>query len=363
MFVDQAIITIRAGAGGNGCVAFRRELGEPKGGPNGGNGGDGGSVILQAEDGLHTLYDFRGLVLWTAQNGEPGGAKQCTGKNGRDCIIRLPPGTLAYNAKTGDLIHDLKPGERVVVAKGGKGGWGNEHFKSPSNQTPRHADPGEPGEELELRLELKLIADVGFVGKPNAGKSTLLAALTRANPKIADYPFTTLSPQLGITELDPERRLVLADIPGLIEGASDGAGLGHDFLRHIDRTRVIVHLLDLAPADGSDPVENYRVVRHELASHSKALGDKPELIVLNKTDLFADDKERKAAIARVCKGLGLVPGRDTVEISGAARKNLRPLLERLWLLVHPEGGKTPGWKSASAAADQPTDQANSPLTK
>ncbi|MBS0196883.1 MAG: GTPase ObgE [Planctomycetes bacterium] len=335
MFVDKAIITVRAGAGGAGAVSFRREKYEPKGGPDGGNGGDGGNVIVQAEEGMSTLYDFRHQRLWAAQNGENGGRKQCSGLAGKDLIIQLPPGTLIFNTVTQQLVHDLKPGDRVVIAKGGKGGWGNEHFKTSTNQTPRSADPGTPGEEFNLRLELKLIADVGIVGKPNAGKSTLLAALTSATPKIANYPFTTLSPQLGVAELDGTRRLVLADIPGLIEGASQGAGLGHDFLRHIERTRILVHLLDLVPEDGSDPAENYRVIRQELAGHSEALAEKREIIVFNKLDLIPDEKERAAAIKKLCRELKLRADKDVLTISGAARMGLKELLERLWKELHP----------------------------
>jgi GTP-binding protein len=234
VFVDHANITIRAGNGGNGAVSFRREKFEPKGGPNGGNGGNGGNVVFVTEDGMTTLYDFRFQRLWAAKDGDAGGRKQCSGLTGEDLIIPVPPGTLIYNRETNELMHDMKPGDTIVVAKGGKGGWGNEHFKSSTYQTPRSAELGEPGQEFNVRLELKLIADVGIVGKPNAGKSTLLAALTAATPKIANYPFTTLSPQLGVAEVDVTRRIVLADIPGLIEGASEGAGLGHEFLRHIE---------------------------------------------------------------------------------------------------------------------------------
>jgi GTP-binding protein len=282
VFVDQAIIQVKAGSGGPGAVSFRREMFEPKGGPNGGDGGKGGDVIVAAEEGMSTLYDFRHQTLWSAPNGESGGRKQCTGAAGKDLIIRLPPGTLLFNAESAELIHDLKPGEQVIVAKGGRGGFGNEHFKSSTNQTPKNATPGEPGEELRLRLELKLIAEVGIVGLPNAGKSTLLAALTAATPKIADYPFTTLSPQLGVATLDGTRRIILADIPGLIEGASQGAGLGHDFLRHIERTKVIVHLLDSRPQDESNPSDNYRLIREELKQYSPELADKPELVVLTR---------------------------------------------------------------------------------
>ncbi len=330
MFVDQAIITVRAGKGGDGHVSFRREKAEPKGGPDGGDGGDGGDVVVLAEDGLSTLYDFKGNPLWFARDGENGGRKQCHGANAPDLTIKLPPGTLLINQASGELVHDLKPGEQVVLARGGKGGFGNEHFKSATNQTPRTASPGRPGEELVVRLELKLIADVGLIGMPNAGKSTLLAALTRATPKIAPYPFTTLSPQLGIAELDATRRIVLADIPGLIEGASRGAGLGLDFLRHVERTRYLVHLLDCAPPDGSDPAANYLAIREELARYSQALADKPELIVLSKTDLLGDEGEVRGAIKDLARRLGVRADRDVIGVSGATREGLGPLLERLW---------------------------------
>lgn len=343
------MIIVRAGKGGDGRVSFRREKFESKGGPDGGNGGDGGSVIIVAEEGMSTLYDFRHQRLWAAQDGEPGGAKQCSGAAGEDLLVRLPPGTMLFDADTGELVHDLKPGERVVVARGGKGGWGNEHFKRSDNQAPRHADPGQPGEERRLRLELKLIAEAGIIGKPNAGKSTLLAALTRANPKIANYPFTTLSPQLGVAELSGERRIIFADVPGLIEGAASGAGLGHEFLRHIERTRVVVHLLDIYPEDESDPAENYRAVRAELAAYSQALADKPELVVLNKADLAPSEADLKARVKALCAALELRADRDVLVISGAARKGLDELLERVWRLLHPQGSKAePGWGKAPA---------------
>lgn len=351
MFVDQAIIKLRAGAGGGGAVAFRREKGEPKGGPHGGDGGTGGSVVLKAEEGMSTLYDFRHQTEFYAQNGESGGKKQCHGADAPDLIIQLPAGTLVYNVDTGDLMHDLKPGESIVIAKGGRGGFGNEHFKSSINQTPKTATPGAPGEAFDVRLELKLIAEVGLIGMPNAGKSTLLAATTRATPKIGNYPFTTLSPQLGIAEVDATRRMVLADIPGLIEGASKGAGLGHEFLRHVERTRMLVHLLDAAPMDGSRPSENYRTIRAELKNYSEALAEKPELIVLNKIDLLSAE-ERDTAIKELAGELGIRADRDILAISGAARENLTVLLERLWASLHPQGGGASGWAVNPAASIQ-----------
>jgi GTP-binding protein len=349
MFVDRALITVQAGDGGNGRVSFRREKYINKGGPNGGNGAKGGDVVLVADEGLSTLYDFKLQPRWEAQRGEDGGIKQQSGKAGEDLIIRLPPGTLVFEGDGETPLIDLKPGDEAIIARGGRGGFGNEHFKSSTNQTPRYAEPGEKGQERRLRLELKLIADVGFVGLPNAGKSTLLAALTRANPKVAAYPFTTLAPQLGIAEVDPSRRLVLADIPGLIEGASQGLGLGHEFLRHVERTRAIVHLLDVTPPDGSDPAQNYETIRAELAAYSPALADKPELICLNKMDLLPDPKAQERAVKKLCADLG-VRRKDVLAISGAARINLADLLERLWTLVHPRGETQDGWKGMAADA-------------
>ncbi len=346
MFVDSALIRVRAGKGGDGAVSFYRGRGLPKGGPDGGDGGRGASIYLHADPGLNTLIDFRGVRDWHADNGEPGRGKQQFGAGADDMTIRIPPGTLVYNDSTGELMADVGPDETVLIAKGGKGGHGNEHFKSSTNQTPRKATRGHPGEEFTLRMELKLIAEVGLVGLPNAGKSTLLKALTRAEPKIADYPFTTLSPQLGIAELDPTRRMVLADIPGLIEGASGGAGLGHDFLRHVERTSVILHLLDCSAPDGSSPAENYRTIRQELAGYSPELAEKPEIIVLSKTDLLPDDDARREAVASLCNELRLGAEQSLLTISSASGSGLDALLDHLWIMLHGVDAKVEGWKPA-----------------
>lgn len=340
VFIDEAVITVKAGDGGKGSVSFRREKYVPKGGPDGGNGGHGGHVIFVADENVNTLLDFRGNPTWKAQPGENGRPKQQSGLAGQDLIIKVPPGTVITDLDTDEILADLAPGEQAVIAKGGRGGWGNEHFKSPTNQAPKTADPGEPGEQRRVRLELKLMADVGLVGLPNAGKSTLLSVLTAARPKIADYPFTTLVPQLGIAELDAKRRLVVADIPGLIEGASQGAGLGHEFLRHIERTRVLVHLLDAAPIDGSTPAANYRMIRAELAGYSPLLAEKEELIVLNKTDLL-DPEEAKSAIPRLRADLQLGRDQEVMAISGATKHGTRDLLEKLWTMLQP---KVDNWK-------------------
>jgi GTP-binding protein len=340
VFIDEAVITVKAGDGGKGCVSFRREKYIPKGGPDGGNGGDGGNVVFVADENVNTLLDFRGTHHWRAQSGEAGRSKQQSGLAGQDLVIKVPPGTMIFDATNDELLADLGHGAQAVIARGGKGGWGNEHFKSSINQAPKTADPGEPGEQKRLRLELKLIADVGLIGMPNAGKSTLLSTLTAARPKIADYPFTTLVPQLGIAELGPERRLVIADIPGLIEGASKGAGLGHEFLRHVERTRVLVHLLDAAPTDGSNPADNYRTIRAELAGYSPMLAEKDELIVLNKIDLLPEG-EVKAAVARLRADLQLGRDDEVLAISGATHAGTRELLETLWSLLRP---KVENWK-------------------
>jgi len=320
---------VKAGDGGAGCVSFRREKYVPKGGPDGGDGGNGGSIIFIADPNKNTLLDFAGKHHWKAKSGQAGMGKKMYGESGDDLLIRVPPGTLVYDTDKQLLLTDLdQPQKQVVIARGGKGGRGNWHFKSSTNQAPRYAEPGTEGEERNLKLELKLIADVGLVGMPNAGKSTLLRAISAARPKVADYPFTTLEPQLGIVELSGDRRIVVADIPGLIEGAQHGAGLGHAFLRHIERTRIIVHLLDVAPMGGSEPAENYRKIRAELEAFSPQLAEKDEIIVANKIDLLTDDGE----LASLCRALS---PREVVPISAATRAGIDSLKQLMWERIHP----------------------------
>lgn len=335
MFVDEAVIQIKAGDGGQGCVSFRREKYIPKGGPDGGDGGHGGSIIFMADTSKDTLLDFSGKHHWNAPKGQPGMGKKMAGLGGEDLIIPVPPGTLIYDAEHNILLADLEtPGKQIVVAKGGKGGRGNWHFKSSTNQAPRYAEPGGEGQQRRLKLELKLIADVGLVGMPNAGKSTLLRAISAARPKVADYPFTTLDPQLGIVELPGYRRIVVADIPGLIEGAQHGAGLGHAFLKHIERTKTIVHLLDMYPMDGSDPVQNYKTIRAELEAFSPILANKREVIAANKMDLAPDDD----ALDRLMSEL---PDEEIFPISGAAHQGIDSLLETLWTALQEEKAASP----------------------
>ena len=298
MFVDEVEIHVRAGDGGRGCVSFRREKFVPRGGPNGGDGGRGGSVILEADEGLGTLLDFRYRRHYAAPRGGHGEGSDRHGANGGDLVLRVPVGTTVRERDTGLLLGDLTAdGERLDIARGGRGGRGNARFATSTHRAPRHAEPGEPGEERGLRLELRLLADVGVVGFPNAGKSTLVARLSAARPKIADYPFTTLVPTLGLVRLDVERSFVIADVPGLIRGAAEGKGLGLRFLRHLERTRVLVHLLDLDPATGRDPVEDWRTIQAELRAYSPELAARPQLVAANKIDLEGAAPRLKRVVA------------------------------------------------------------------
>lgn len=326
MFVDEAKIYVKAGDGGNGCLSFRREKYVPKGGPDGGDGGDGGDVYFEAVKDLDTLLDFAGKHHWIAENGKPGEGANKHGADGEDLIIRVPAGTLVYDTDLDLMIKDMdESGLKVCVCRGGKGGKGNKAFATSTNQTPRTTTPGKKGQERNIRLELKLIADVGLVGLPNAGKSTLISRCSAARPKIADYPFTTLEPVLGIVELSDYRRFVMADIPGLIEGAHNGAGLGYEFLRHIERTTVLAHIIDVMPADGSEPAENYRKIRNELGQYSKALVEKPEIIIANKIDLDPD--------ATAVKHLEEQLGKSIVLISAVTGSGIKELSEVLWQKV------------------------------
>ena len=303
-FVDEAEITVEAGKGGNGCMSFRREKFVAKGGPNGGDGGDGGSVYLVGDSSLNTLVDFRFQPRYSAQNGQGGMSKNCTGRSGDDLVVRVPIGTSIIDADTEEMIADISVHDQLVlVAKGGVHGLGNTRFKSSTNRTPTKTTHGTPGEKRTLQLQLKVIADVGLLGMPNAGKSTLIRAVSSARPKVADYPFTTLVPNLGVVRVGPERSFVMADIPGVIEGASEGAGLGFRFLKHLSRTRLMLHLVDVMPPDGSDPAVHARKIAEELEKFSPTLAKKERWLVLNKLDLVPDG-EREALVQRLVSDLG-----------------------------------------------------------
>lgn len=292
-FVDEAIINIEAGNGGAGCLSFRREKYIPRGGPDGGDGGDGGSIFLQATESLNTLIDFRYQRHFKAENGEGGKGANCTGKKGEDLIILVPVGTLAFDVETNELLGDVRQADqKVLVAQGGFHGLGNTRYKSSINRAPRQTSPGTPGEARRMRLELRVLADVGLLGLPNAGKSTLIRAVSSAKPKVADYPFTTLHPGLGVVRVANHKSFVMADIPGLIEGASTGAGLGHRFLKHLARTCVLLHIIDVIPTDGSDPVQSAHTILKELKDYDSDLLNKPRWLVLNKIDLLPEESKQ-----------------------------------------------------------------------
>lgn len=303
-FIDEAELIFASGSGGAGASSFRREKFVPRGGPDGGDGGDGGSVIMRADTAMGSLMDFRHLKAIRAKRGEPGMGSNKAGKRGESALVKVPVGTLVYNAETGELIADLvEPGVDVIILKGGMGGRGNSRFATSTNRTPTHAQPGMPGEEMRVRLELKLLADVGLLGFPNAGKSTLISRISAARPKIADYPFTTLVPNLGVVRWADDNTFVVADIPGLIEGASDGAGLGIQFLKHVERTRILLHLVD--PSDGKDPLEKYLILRNELMKFDTDLVDRPEIVVITKDDV-TEVHEKRDEIAESFKAKGLM---------------------------------------------------------
>jgi GTP-binding protein len=326
-FVDEARLKVQAGNGGRGSTSFRREKFVPFGGPDGGDGGNGGSVFLRAAAGINTLADFRVERTWRAQHGEAGSSNDCTGRSGEDLYVPVPVGTIVRDADTGEQLGDfIREGDVLAVARGGKGGWGNQRFKSSTNRSPRQFGPGLPGEKRALELELKVIADVGLLGLPNAGKSTLIRAVSAARPKVADYPFTTLHPNLGVVDVGQHRSFVMADIPGLIEGAAEGAGLGIRFLRHLQRTRVLLHLIDMAPPDpDADPVKDARTIVRELKKFSKELAAKPRWLVINKSDLLpeAEAQKRARAIVRSLRFRGphflvsAATGRGTKELCEA----------------------------------------------
>ena len=323
-FIDTARITVKSGKGGNGVVAFHREKYMANGGPDGGDGGRGGDIVVTVNDHMSTLMDFRYKRKYVAGNGQDGQGKRCTGKDGEDLILKVPRGTVIRDAETREIIQDMSQVDSFVLAKGGRGGWGNKHFATPTRQVPRFAKAGLPGVTRDVILELKLLADVGLVGFPNVGKSTLLSVVSRAQPKIANYHFTTLYPNLGVVYVEEGVSFVMADIPGIIEGAADGAGLGHDFLRHVDRCRLLVHVVDVSGSEGRDPVEDFEAINAELEQYSPELATRKMIVVANKMDIMEDDSLLKALREHVeAKGLELF------ELSAAAHQGTRELVKRI----------------------------------
>ncbi len=323
MFADYAKIYVKSGKGGDGHVSFRREKYVPNGGPDGGDGGNGGNVYFEVDEGLNTLTDFRHIRNYCAKNGENGGKRNCAGKNGEDIVIKVPEGTVIREAQSGKVITDMSgENRRFLLLKGGMGGNGNQHYATSTMQAPKYAQPGQPAQELELLLELKVIADVGLVGFPNVGKSTFLSKVTNAHPKIANYHFTTLNPNLGVVDLDGAKGFVIADIPGLIEGAAGGAGLGHDFLRHIERTRLIVHMVDAASTEGRDPIADIYAINKELESYNPEIAKKPQIIAANKVDMIYSENDPVAAIRAEFEPQGI----PVYGISAISGQGLRELL-------------------------------------
>lgn len=322
-FVDKAKIFIRAGNGGNGAVAFHREKYVAAGGPDGGDGGRGGDIVFQVDDNMSTLMDFRYKRKYVAGNGGNGAGKRCSGKDGETLYIKVPRGTLIRDAETNAIMHDMSTGEDYLACRGGRGGWGNKHFATPTRQVPNFAKPGLPGESHEVFLELKLLADVGLIGFPNVGKSTLLSVVSKAHPKIANYHFTTLFPNLGVVWVDDGVSFVMADIPGIIEGASEGAGLGHDFLRHIDRCRLLVHLVDVSGSEGRDPVEDFDTINNELQQYSPELASRAQIVIGNKTDLLGDDRSNIDRLKEYVESKGFT----FLEMSAATHSGTRELIQ------------------------------------
>lgn len=323
-FIDKARITVRAGTGGGGAVAFHREKYVAAGGPDGGDGGRGGNIILRVDEHMSTLMDFRYKRKYTAENGMPGQTKRCSGKDGGDLFIRVPRGTVVRDTATGEIICDMAGLDTFVLARGGKGGWGNQHFATPTRQVPHFAKAGLPGQERDVTLELKLLADVGLVGFPNVGKSTLLSVVTRAQPKIANYHFTTLFPNLGVVWVEDGVSFVMADIPGIIEGASEGAGLGHDFLRHVDRCRLLVHVVDVSGSEGRDPVEDFDAINAELKQYSPDLAERPQIVAANKVDILPPDSDNLERLRTHVEALGYT----LLEISAAAHQGTLELVKK-----------------------------------
>jgi len=337
MFADRAKIFIKSGKGGDGHVSFRREIYVPNGGPDGGDGGRGGDVIFVVDEGLNTLSDFRHKRKYCAEDGEPGGKKRCHGKDGADIIIKVPQGTIIKEAESDKVIADMsEPDSKKVILKGGRGGQGNQHYATSTMQVPKFAQPGQSSKELQVTLELKVIADVGLVGFPNVGKSTLLSRVSNAKPKIANYHFTTITPNLGVVDLENGKGFVIADIPGLIEGASEGVGLGHEFLRHIERTKVMIHIVDAASTEGRDPVEDVYTINRELAAYNADLAKRPQVIAANKTDaIFADDEDPVQKLRDEFEPQGI----KVFPISAVSGKGLKELLYYVYELlqtVNPE---------------------------